>query len=144
MQAAIGIVQLKKLNKFISIRRRVAKNLKLFFKDYSDFISLQKEEKNSKNSYFGFALIVKKNDFFKINDLINYLNFKKIETRPIICGNFSKQPGIQNYNYRISGNLKNADFLSKNSFSIGCHQNIERAGELYIKKCFENFFKKFQ
>jgi CDP-6-deoxy-D-xylo-4-hexulose-3-dehydrase len=144
MQAAIGIVQLKKLNKFISVRRRVAKNLNFFFKGYSDYISLQREEKNSKNSYFGFAIIVKKNNFFKIKDLINYLNSKKIETRPIICGNFSKQPGMQNYNYRISGNLKNADFLSKNSFSIGCHQNIDIASELYIKKCFKNFFRKFQ
>jgi CDP-6-deoxy-D-xylo-4-hexulose-3-dehydrase len=117
-------VQLKKLNKFISIRRRVAKNLNFFFKGYSDYISLQKEEKNSKNSYFGFAIIVKKNNFFKIKDLINYLNSKKIETRPIISGNLLRQTC-----YKQFGDYKdfpNSEFLHTNGFYVGLHPKVTK------------------
>ncbi|GIR93501.1 MAG: hypothetical protein CM15mP93_16880 [Thiotrichaceae bacterium] len=45
------------------------------------------------------------------DDLREHLERNGIETRPIICGNMTKQPGIKNIKYRISGKLSGADII---------------------------------
>ena len=47
-----------------------------------------------------------------------------IVTRPLISGNFANQPAIKLYNLKINDDLKNADFIDKNSFFIGLHNTI--------------------
>ena len=78
-------------------------------------------------------------NFFKIDELVRYLNSKNIETRPIICGNFTRQPGVKKFKYKIVGKLNNSDFITKNSFAIGCHQNITLQDVAYLK-ILSNFF----
>tara|TARA_B100002019_G_scaffold292529_1_gene315982 strand:+ start:8023 stop:9336 length:1314 start_codon:yes stop_codon:yes gene_type:complete len=142
LQAAIGISQIAKINKFVSWRRKIAKEVKNFLSNYKDIIFTQEETSQSKNSYFGIAIIVNENKFFKIDELVKYLNSKNIETRPIICGNFTRQPGVKKFKYKIVGKLNNSDFITKNSFAIGCHQNITLQDVAYLKNTFKFFLDK--
>lgn len=142
LQAAIGISQIAKINKFVSWRRKIAKEVKNFLSNYKDIIFTQEETSQSKNSYFGIAIIVNENKFFKIDELVRYLNSKNIETRPIICGNFTRQPGVKKFKYKIVGKLNNSDFITKNSFAIGCHQNITLQDVAYLKNTFKFFLDK--
>ena len=141
LQAAIGIEQIKKIDKFILKRRLIANELDKFFKNNCHFIKLQKETPGSKSSYFGLAIIVLQNKYFTRDQVIKYLNKYNIETRPIICGNFSKQPGMKNFRYKISGNMKNSNFIELNSLAIGCHQNLNMKDVNYVKSVFKKFFK---
>lgn len=141
VQASIGIEQIKKIDNFISKRRIVADELNKFFDKNCNFIKLQKETPGSKSSYFGLAIIVLKNKYFTRNQLIKYLNKNNIETRPIICGNFSKQPGMKNFKFKISGNMENSNFIEENSLAIGCHQNLNINDINYMKSIFKKFFK---
>ena len=59
-QAAMGIIQLRKLNKFIKKRQQVANYWKKEISKLSDLISFQETTKSSENSFFGFAINVKK------------------------------------------------------------------------------------
>ena len=43
------------------------------------------------------------------NQLGLHLEKNGIETRPIICGNMVKQPGIKNIKHRVAGKLLGAD-----------------------------------
>ena len=51
--------------------------------------------------------------------LCNWIEKKGIETRPIISGNFLKQPAIKKYKLPYNKRMKNAEYISKKGFFIG-------------------------
>ena len=57
--AAIGLIQLKKLKRIISIRRKIGKFWKKHFKN-NDVLSIQKETINSEHSWFGIPIYLKR------------------------------------------------------------------------------------
>ena len=110
LTAAIGLSQLKKLEKFksqrISNRNRIITSLKKS-KKWKNQFSFIEPIKNLKPSWFGLPILINKK-FIKIKKkFLNKLNKEKIETRPIISGNFLNQPCIKLYKLRT----KNEKFL---------------------------------
>ena len=110
LTAAIGLSQLQKLEKFksqrISNRNRIINGLKKSKKWKNQFIFIE-PIKNLKPSWFGLPILIDKK-FIKIKkNFLNKLNKEKIETRPIISGNFLNQPCIKLYNLKT----KNEKFL---------------------------------
>ena len=110
LTAAIGLSQLKKLEKFknqrISNRNRIITSLKKS-KKWKNQFSFIEPIKNLKPSWFGLPILINKK-FIKIKKkFLNKLNKEKIETRPIISGNFLNQPCIKLYKLKT----KNEKFL---------------------------------
>ena len=110
LTAAIGLSQLKKLEKFksqrISNRNRIITSLKKS-KKWKNQFSFIEPIKNLKPSWFGLPILINKK-FIKIKKIfLNKLNKEKIETRPIISGNFLNQPCIKLYKLKT----KNEKFL---------------------------------
>lgn len=124
IEAAIGIEQLKKAEKFIAQRRKNAEIFIESFRDDERFI-LQKEV--SYSSWFGFSIIINPEiKDFKRNDVVNKLLDNKIETRPIVSGNFIKNEVIKYFDYEIFNVLRNSDIIHENGFFIGNHHyNLE-------------------
>ncbi|WP_333804548.1 DegT/DnrJ/EryC1/StrS family aminotransferase [Sulfurospirillum sp.] len=124
MSGAIGIEQLKKLPDFLAQRRENANLFRNFFKDHSDFM-IQKEIGHS--SWFGFSLIIKPTSKRKRVDVVQKLMDNKIDCRPIVTGNFTKNEVMKYFDYSIYDELKNADYLHENGLFIGNHQmNLEQ------------------
>jgi len=119
MSGAIGIEQLKKLPYFLKQRRENAKLFVELFKDHPDFL-IQKNIDNS--SWFGFSLIIKPDSNLKRKDIINKLQENKIDCRPIVTGNFTKNDVMKFFDYEIHKELKNADYLHENGFFVGNSQ----------------------
>jgi len=123
MSGAIGIEQLKKLPYFLKQRRENAKLFVELFKDHPDFI-IQKDI--DKSSWFGFSLIIKPGSGLKRKDVINKLQENKIDCRPIVTGNFTKNDVMKFFDYEVHKELKNADYLHDNGFFVGNSQvNLE-------------------
>jgi CDP-4-dehydro-6-deoxyglucose reductase, E1 len=125
MSGAIGIEQLKKLPSFLKQRRENAKLFVELFKDHPDFL-IQKDIDNS--SWFGFSLIIKPSSSLKRKDVIRKLQENKIDCRPIVTGNFTKNDVMKFFDYEIHKELKNADYLHDNGFFVGNSQvdlNVE-------------------
>ena len=116
MSGAIGIEQLKKLPLFLQQRRKNAKVFVDLFKDHENFM-IQKNIDNS--SWFGFSLIIKRGSKLLRKDLINKLYNNKIECRPIVTGNFTRNDVMRYFDYKIHGTLANADHLHDNGFFVG-------------------------
>jgi CDP-6-deoxy-D-xylo-4-hexulose-3-dehydrase len=117
MSGAIGREQLKKLPKFIEVRKENSKIFKDLFHNNDDFI-IQKEIGTS--SWFGFSMIIKENSNLDRKSLIDLLTKKGIDTRPIVTGNFVKNKSVlKHFNYEVFGNLYNADYLENRGFFIG-------------------------
>ncbi|MDY3112787.1 MAG: DegT/DnrJ/EryC1/StrS family aminotransferase [Helicobacter sp.] len=119
MSGAIGVEQLKKLPSFLKQRRENATLFTRLFKDSSDFL-VQKEVGVS--SWFGFSLIIKPESKLKRSEVLRELAANNIEYRPIVAGNFTKNPVIKYFDYEIFKELKNADYLDKCGFFVGNSQ----------------------
>ena len=118
MSAAVGIEQLKKLPRFLKYRKKNAKVFTDLFSLNKNFI-IQKEIDQS--SWFGFSLIIKKSSNLCRDSVIKILNKNRIEVRPIVSGNFLKNPVIKYFKYSIHKSLDNADFIHDNGFFVGNH-----------------------
>ena len=76
-----------------------------------------KPNKNVNPSWFGLPLIVNKKNLLK--NLMLRLEKNGIETRPIISGNFLKQPSVKKYGLIKNIKFKNADYINNHGFFIG-------------------------
>ena len=119
MSGAIGVEQLKKLPSFLVQRRKNAKLFVELFKDHQDFM-IQKDIDNS--SWFGFSLIIKPTSKLKRKDVIQKLQENKIDCRPIVTGNFTRNDVMKFFDYEIHKELTKADYLHDNGFFIGNSQ----------------------
>ena len=118
ISGAIGSEQLKKLSKFISVRRKNAKKFMDIFGNDSRFL-IQKEL--GKSSWFGFSFLIKDSAVDR-KSIIKKLSKANIETRPIVAGNFAKKEVVKWFDHEIPAPLPNADFVDSNGFFVGNHQ----------------------
>jgi len=124
MSGAVGIEQLKKLPDFLVQRRKNAQLFNQLFKNHSDFI-IQKEIGSS--SWFGFSLILKPTSKLDRKNVVQTLIDHKIDCRPIVTGNFTRNEVMKYFDYKIHGTLYNADYLHERGLFVGNHQmNLEQ------------------
>ena len=126
MQAAIGLAQLEKLEKFIQQRKDNFQFLKNNLQSLSDFLALPEPTENSDPSWFGFPIRVKKKLPFSRNKLVKNLNANNIGTRLLFGGNLMKQPIYKNINSRTHGKLENTNTVMENVFWLGLHPALKR------------------
>lgn len=119
MSGAIGVEQLKKLPTFLKQRRENAKLFQKLFNNHPDFI-IQKDVDNS--SWFGFSLIIKPTSKLQRKDVIKKLQENKIDCRPVVTGNFTRNEVMKYFDYEIHGELANADYLHEYGFFVGNSQ----------------------
>ena len=141
MQAAVGLAQLDKLPSFISKRQENFDFLKQKLEDLQDFLILPEATLNSEPSWFGFLILVKDNAPFTRNDLVQYLEKKKIGTRLLFGGNLVKQPAYKDLSYRVIGNLSNSDRVMQNSFWLGVFPSLNEEMLNYISSAIHDFIE---
>ena len=140
MQAACGVAQINKLEKFISARKKNHEYYKKNLSHLSKYLILPEATENSDPSWFGFAITLKNK---KINryDLLKYLESKKIGSRLLFGGNITKQPYFKNFKYRIASNLKVTDNIMNNTFWIGIYPGINKKMQNYVIENLELYLK---
>ena len=141
MQAAVGLAQIEKLQSFIEDR---GKNWQFYYeklKEFEEYFYLPKPSSNSKPSWFGFALTVRKNAPFSRNEIVEYLEKNNIATRMLFSGNIIRHPSFENVTYRIHGNLENTDFIMNNSFWLGVYPGISESMLDYVVSKIDTFLQ---
>ena len=118
LEAAVGIEQLNKLPSFISVRRENALLFQEIMKEFPDF-QIQSQLGNS--SWFGFSLILKGGLRGKRNELVRHLTAQGIESRPVVAGNFTKNPVIRHLDHAPIPDLPVADEIHRNGLFVGNH-----------------------
>ncbi len=136
ISAAIGKEQLKKFPYFLKARRKNAKHFEKLFGQEKN-LSIQKELE--KSSWFGFSIILQNKNISR-NKLVSFLERNGVECRPIVSGNFTKFKKVLKYfDYRISGELKNSDYIDKKGFFVGNHHFSIEKNISNLKNLFESF-----
>jgi CDP-6-deoxy-D-xylo-4-hexulose-3-dehydrase len=141
IQGAFGIHQIKKLEKFIEIRRKNARYWNKSFEPYSEYIMTQKERPKTRHVWFGYPITIKQGAPFTKDEMVKYLEEHGIETRPIQVPNIEKQPAIKLIPHKVVGSLKNADYIMQNSFWFGNHQGIGKEEREYIADTIIDFIE---
>lgn len=128
MQAAIGCAQLEKLDDIVEARRKNFAYLRQGLEGAKGLI-LPEAQKNSNPSWFGFLISVNPDAGFTRNDLAQYLESKKIQTRNLFAGNLLKHPAFDEMRrsgegFRVVGNLESTDFIMNNTLWIGVYPGM--------------------
>ena len=136
MQASLGLAQMGKLHRFISKRKENFQKLYDGLKDL-DWLALPRATLNSDPSWFGFLITVNPRSNVKRDEVIKYLNDKKIATRLLFGGDIRKQPYFNNIMYRGKEYLPNTEIVMNNTFWIGTTPLIQDEMIGYIINSFK-------
>ncbi len=142
IQGSFGIHQIGKLEKFIKIRKENHRFWTKRLSQYGDYFILTRENKNTRPVHFSFPLTIKNKSPFNRRDLVNFLKKAKIETRPVMGGNFVEQPAMQFISYSKHGSLPNSKLVMNNSFFFGNHQNIGKVQREYVVDTIAQFIER--
>ena len=143
IQGAFGIHQIKKLEKFIKIRTSNANFWNKKLAKFSNYLLLHSQRPNTRHAWFGYPITVRSPAPFSRDQLVNFLEKKNIETRPIMAGDITKQPAINLVKKKINRPLNNSKIIHSNSFFIGVHQGIDKIQRDYVVSVFEEFMSRW-
>ena len=143
IQGSFGIHQIKKLEKFIKIRTNNANFWNKKLEKFSNYLLLHSERPNTRHVWFAYPITVRSSSPFSRNQLVNFLEKKNIETRPIMASDITQQPAIKLIKKKINKPLTNSKFIHSNSFFIGVHQGIGKSQRNYVVSVFDEFMKRW-
>lgn len=128
MQAAIGCAQLDKLDSIVERRRHNFNRLRNALEG-TEWLILPEAAPNSNPSWFGFLISVQPDAPFTRNELVQFLESNKIQTRNLFAGNLLKHPAFdqlkeEGEGYRVVGDLTNTDFVMNNTFWVGVYPGM--------------------
>jgi CDP-6-deoxy-D-xylo-4-hexulose-3-dehydrase len=146
MQAAIGCAQLEKLDTIVEARRKNWQTLYEGLKDIPQLM-MPEPEPNSTPSWFGFLIAVRPDAGFSRNDLTEFLESRKIQTRNLFAGNLLRHPAFDEMRksgegYRVVGELKNTDLVMNNGFWIGVYPGMKPEMLNWMIKSIREFCKR--
>jgi len=138
MQAALGITQLAKLELFIQKRKDnyqyLAKNL-----GQIEGLSIAVATEHSEPAWFGCPIILDPGHPVNREDLLRFLDSRKIGTRLVFAGNITKQPAYKDTNFRVVGDLTNTDIVMMRSFWVGVYPGLTTQMMDYVVESISDF-----
>jgi len=136
LNAAIGLVQLKRLDGMLQRREKIAALmadwvsaipwLRMYGSDRLDAPRLTKRPWRE-HSWMTLAFEVAADAPLETEQVVRHLEASGVETRPIVAGNLVRHPAMHDIRYRAADSLATADRVLEQGFMIGCHPMTEPA-----------------
>ena len=141
IQAALGLAQLKQLDKFVKIKRNIGNKYKSHLKNITQVIQPLKKLKYCENIYWVYGLVIKKESKLKLKEIIKKLSARGIETRNFFWP-LNKQPILNKMGYFKNQKFPVAEFLGKNGFYIPTGLALTQKQQNYVIENIKNIFVK--
>jgi CDP-4-dehydro-6-deoxyglucose reductase, E1 len=125
MQAAIGLSQLAKIDRFVQARKDNFDYLTSRLSGIEGLI-LPVATPNSDPSWFGFPITLDPEHPVDRTKFMQFLDERKIGFRQLFAGNLVKQPAYRNVDFRIVGDLTNTDIVMNRTFWVGTYPGLTR------------------
>ncbi|GAG65812.1 unnamed protein product, partial [marine sediment metagenome] len=137
--AALGLAQLKKIDKIIKKRQKNVKLLNEGLKKYDNILQLPIYSDDI--SYLAYPIILKYNNIINRKSLRQKLEENGVESRGFFPCIPTQQPAYNFLKNIYNNKLPNAEYLGKNALYIGCHQYLTDKDINYVIEIFEKIFK---
>ena len=118
LEGAVGREQLLKLDSIVDGRRA---NAKRFLQILEMFPTIQVQEETEHSSWFGFSMVLSGQHTNRRPQFVETLRKHGIEARPIVAGNFCRNPVMRHLPHVELPPLPNADKLHTDGLFIGNH-----------------------
>ncbi len=141
--AALGIEQIKKLDRLNAKRVATVATYNKAFAPYEKYLTLPKVAPGAYHSYYGYPFMLKKSAPFGRLDLVLFLEKHGIETRPFFGGCLPDQPAFRNEPKRVVGALPVAREARDQSIFIGCHPALTPEHIRHTIAVFKEFFASY-
>ena len=117
MQAALGCGQLKSINKIVKRKREIGNLYYKHLKKNKHLLFQENKNSYSKNIYWVFGVLLKKNSRSKRDFLMRALLKNKIDTRPFFLS-MNKQKIFKKMKIFSKSKMPNSEYLSNNGFYL--------------------------
>jgi CDP-6-deoxy-D-xylo-4-hexulose-3-dehydrase len=138
MQAALGLSQLAKIELFIRKRRDNFAYLQQHLSKVEG-LTVAEATPNSEPSWFGCPITLSNEHPVNREDLLRFLDSRKIGTRLLFAGNITKQPAYKNVDFRVIGDLSNSNIVMERSFWVGVYPGLTRDMLDYVIESISDF-----
>ena len=118
MSGALGREQLKKVPALIAGRQQ---NASLFTDRFAGRSDVRIQSVADESSWFGFSLILEDRLAGRRAEVVEALTSAGIESRPIVAGNFTKNPVMSQLNAVVPEELAAADKIHADGLFVGNH-----------------------
>ncbi|KGJ06222.1 CDP-6-deoxy-D-xylo-4-hexulose-3-dehydrase [Paracoccus halophilus] len=118
MSGALGVEQVRKLPALIAGRRD---NGRLWQQAMADHPLFRIQHETGQSSWFGFALVLRPGCGLTRREVLARFASLGFETRPIVSGNFARNPVLAMMPHSVHDRMINADEIDQNGFFIGNH-----------------------
>jgi CDP-6-deoxy-D-xylo-4-hexulose-3-dehydrase len=137
VQAAFGLVQLKKLKRFNKIRQRNYDKLSKIVSQYG-LEYTKPSAKNAQPSWLAFSFFT--NNESERKELAIHFENNGIQTRPILAGNMILHPAYEGVDIKLMGKTPGANQVALRGIGIGLHQDIGKKEINHIANKLEEFY----
>jgi len=137
LQAAIGLSQLDKLDRFTAERRRNWDFLRRTAGHLEEFFELPEPTRGSEPSWFGFLLVVREGAPFTRDELVRALEARRVHTRMLFGGNLLRQPAFRTVPHRVVGGLAQTERLLHGAFWVGVYPGLSGEPLRYLASVLE-------
>lgn len=141
MQAALGVSQLTRIDEFANRRRENFRYLYAALEDVPGLI-LPKATPKSDPSWFGFPITLDPKSSVDREDLLRFLDSRKVGTRLMFAGNIIRQPAYKDVEFRIASSLDVADIVMRRTFWVGTYPGLIPPMLDYIADSIREFITK--
>jgi CDP-6-deoxy-D-xylo-4-hexulose-3-dehydrase len=128
VNAAFGLVQMKKLPTFLEIRR---KNVEAFLENLKDVSGVLLPDDTTKPNWLAFPIQVEDR-----LGLVQYLEDRNIQTRVIFSGNITRHPAYRQFLQPFP----NADKIMKDGLLLGIHHGMTTDDVLHVSNVIKEFY----
>ncbi|WP_403023541.1 DegT/DnrJ/EryC1/StrS family aminotransferase [Salinibacterium sp. GXW1014] len=118
MSGAIGIEQLKKVPSLVEGRRR---NAEYFVSKFAGLDTVRLQRETGESSWFGFSLVLEGALAGRRADVARALEAAGVEARPIVAGNFARNPVMRYLDAVVPEELPAADKVHVDGLFVGNH-----------------------
>ncbi|MBD8103550.1 pyridoxamine 5-phosphate oxidase [Plantibacter flavus] len=125
MSGAIGIEQIQKVPQLIAGRRE---NAVYWTERFADLDSVRIQREQGESSWFGFSLVLEGALAGRRKEVVQAFAAEGIESRPIVAGNFTKNPVMKYLDAKVPAELPAADKIHEDGLFVGNHHFPVHAG----------------
>jgi CDP-6-deoxy-D-xylo-4-hexulose-3-dehydrase len=96
------------------------------------------QEETGESSWFGFSMVLREDSGISRAALAGALKAADIECRPIVAGNFLRNPVIRHMPHVVHGTMRAADYIHDHGLFVGNHHYDVTEGLERLKTVIDN------